>query len=80
MSACYECSLCHEQYSDLDPAMLCCSEEKAAMAGLSGQALMSMSQAIRMEERAAVLAWMREADELYFSWAIEAIEAGDHLS
>ena len=65
MSACYECSLCHKQYSDLDPAMMCCSEDKAAMSGLSGQALMSMSQAIRMEERAAIVAWLRETSDIF---------------
>lgn len=80
MSACYECSLCHQQYSDLDPAMMCCSEDKAAMSGLSGQALMSMSQAIRMEERAAIVAWLRGPEPYPDGHDIaDAIEAGEHL-
>ena len=80
MSACYECSLCHKQYSDLDPAMMCCSEDKAAMSGLSGEALMSISQAIRMEERAAIVAWLRGPEPYPDGHDIaDAIEAGEHL-
>ena len=80
MSACYECSLCHQQYSELDPAMQCCATNKAAITGLSGEALMSISQAIRMEERAAIVAWLRGPDPYPDGHDIaDAIEAGEHL-
>lgn len=83
MSACYECSLCHQQYSDLDPAMMCCAENKAQIAGLSGQALMSMSQAIRMEERAAIVEWIMDNKDEIIDWfprdIAGAITDGEHL-
>ena len=74
MSACYECSLCGQQYSDLNPAMPCCAEDKAAMTGISGQALMSLTQAAEETERERIVAYLRRTFALECADVIEAKE------
>lgn len=87
MSACYECSLCGQQYSDLNPAMQCCEAGKAAMTGISGQALMSLTQAAEEAERERIVAYLLNEQRKYprteysgFAAMIaEEISAKEHL-
>ena len=80
MSACYECSLCRQQYSDLDPAIRCCAADKAAMTGISGQALMSLTQAAEEAERERIVAWLQDKACFINAHDIaDAIKEGEHL-